>query len=118
MEKYGERTKDIFEVGDIQVDKITVKNGKYINVDLKTTDKVDHPQHYTRENAIECIEEMILVFGEEAVATFCLLNCWKYRYRAGDKNGNEDIKKSDWYMNKYRELKKEKTKYAENPYQE
>lgn len=67
---------------------------------------VNHPRHYTREGAIECIDEMVLVFGEEATATFCLLNCWKYRYRAGLKDsGYQDIEKSDWYMQKYKELK-------------
>lgn len=69
-------------------------------------DMVNSPRHYNREGAIECIDEMILVFGEVATAYFCLLNCWKYRYRAGLKNdGFEDIQKSDWYMRKYKELK-------------
>ena len=66
-----------------------------------------NPKHYKRENAMECIDEMVMVFGKEAVMNFCLCNSWKYRYRAYDKNGVEDIKKSDWYMNKYKELKKE-----------
>lgn len=65
---------------------------------------VEHPSHYNREGAIECIEEMILAFGKEKVADFCLCNAWKYRYRAADKNGIEDLKKSDWYMKKYEEL--------------
>lgn len=66
---------------------------------------VDHPKHYGREGAMECIDEMVLVFGVEATMNFCLLNSWKYRYRAADKNGAEDIEKSDWYMAKYAELK-------------
>jgi hypothetical protein len=67
---------------------------------------ISHPRHYNRENAIECIDEMELVFGLEATSHFCLLNCWKYRYRAGLKNdGYEDLEKSDWYMHKYKELK-------------
>ena len=53
---------------------------------------------------MECIDEMILVFGKEAVKHFCLCNAWKYRYRAADKNGEEDLKKSDWYLSKYKEL--------------
>ena len=67
-------------------------------------EKVDHPDHYNREYAIECIEEMFLVFGKEAVKDFCLCNIWKYRYRATDKNGEIDLEKSDWYMKKYKEL--------------
>ena len=40
----------------------------------KMTEQVNHPQHYNRENSMECIEEMILVFGKEAVKHFCLCN--------------------------------------------
>lgn len=65
---------------------------------------VEHPAHYNREGALECIDEMILIFGVEAVKNFCLCNSWKYRYRAADKNGEEDLKKSDWYLKKYKEL--------------
>ena len=66
-------------------------------------DVVNHPSHYTH-GGMECIDEMILTFGHEAVMNFCLCNVWKYRKRALHKNGIEDMKKSDWYMNKYREL--------------
>lgn len=75
--------------------------------DLKNSihdDPINHPKHYCREGGMECLEEMELVFGANAVRTFCLLNAWKYRYRAADKNGAQDLKKSDWYMQKYREL--------------
>lgn len=65
---------------------------------------ISKPKHYNREGGMECIDEMILVFGKEAVKHFCLCNAWKYRYRAADKNGEEDLKKSDWYLNKYKEL--------------
>lgn len=65
---------------------------------------VNHPTHYNREGALECIDEMVLVFGKEATMNFCLLNAWKYRYRAADKNGEEDLKKSDWYLKKVKEL--------------
>ncbi len=74
---------------------------------MKSNNNVNHPTHYNREGALECIDEMILVFGKEATITFCLLNAWKYRYRAADKNGEEDLKKSDWYLNKVAELRGE-----------
>lgn len=70
-------------------------------------DKVNHPAHYEREDAVECIDEMQIVFGTIAVMHFCLCNVWKYRYRSADKNGAEDIAKSDWYMKKYLELKQQ-----------
>ena len=65
-------------------------------------EKVNHPDHYNR--GMECIDEMIAVFGIEAVKNFCICNVWKYRYRASDKNGQEDLDKADWYMKKYVEL--------------
>ena len=72
--------------------------------ELTEVDMVNRPPHYTREDAMECIDEMELIFGGEAVKHFCLCNAWKYRYRAADKNGAEDIAKSDWYIRKYKEL--------------
>ena len=66
-------------------------------------DVVNHPNHYTY-GGMECIDEMILVFGKAAVKHFCLCNVWKYRKRALYKNKEEDLAKADWYMNKYKEL--------------
>lgn len=70
------------------------------------SETVNHPDHYNRSGAMECIDEMILAFGKEAVINFCICNAWKYRYRSSDKNGQEDIEKSDWYMNKVAELRR------------
>ena len=72
--------------------------------DQEMPDTVNHPNHYNREGAMECLDEMLLLFGRQAVMDFCRLNAWKYRYRAADKNGEEDLKKSDWYLKKYKEL--------------
>lgn len=74
-------------------------------LEVPAPDVVNHPSHYCQEGSMECIDEMVAVFGEEAVMHFCLLNVWKYRKRAVFKNGEEDLKKSDWYMKKYLELK-------------
>ena len=78
-------------------------------------EKVEHPKHYNRDGAMECIDEMILIFGKEAVKNFCICNSWKYRYRAADKNGEEDLKKSDWYLQKYKELDNEETTKFNSP---
>lgn len=67
-------------------------------------DLVNHPSHYTN-GGMECIEEMELIFGIEFTMHFCLLNAWKYRRRALYKNGQQDMDKSHWYINKYKELK-------------
>lgn len=65
---------------------------------------VNHPSHYN-QGGMECIDEMVLIFGVEATMHFCLCNAWKYRYRANAKNGKEDLEKANWYINKYKELK-------------
>lgn len=74
------------------------------NISEESVDVVNHPSHYCQEGSMECIDEMVAIFGKEAVKCFCLLNVWKYRKRAIFKNGVEDMKKADWYMKKYIEL--------------
>lgn len=77
----------------------------------KNFDNVDNPKHYNREGAMQCFDEFVAIYGAEAAKWACLFNIHKYRYRAADKNGLEDLKKSDWYMKKYIELS-ENTKSA------
>ena len=72
-------------------------------VQVRESNNVNHPKHYNM-GKYECIDEMITVFGAKTVAHFCLCNVWKYRKRAIHKNGQEDMDKADWYMNKYTEL--------------
>lgn len=68
----------------------------------KKVDMVNSPPHYQGKH--ECIDEMIALFGKEAVMAFCKCNVYKYRFRAARKNGDEDIKKAEWYMDKLMEL--------------
>lgn len=62
---------------------------------------VEHPSHYNREGSLECIWEMVLLYGIQDTMTFCKLNAHKYRSRAMDKGGKEDMKKSDFYIKFY-----------------
>lgn len=66
-------------------------------------DHVNHPCHYDT-GKFECIEVMLETQGIEAVKSFCICNAFKYLYRYANKNGLEDIKKAQWYLNKYIEL--------------
>ena len=62
---------------------------------------VDHPSHYNQPGKKECIDEMVEKFGLEVVASFCLMNAYKYLYRAGEKVDNpkeQDIAKAKWYF--------------------
>lgn len=68
-------------------------------------DVVSYPAHYAK-TSIECIDAMIETQGVEAVKAFCVCNAFKYLWRHNRKNGNEDIKKASWYLNKAVELMK------------
>ena len=60
----------------------------------------EKPKHY-RHRFQECIVEMAMVFGIEAVETFCKLNVWKYRYRV---NSEIDAIKADEYIQILKEI--------------
>ena len=86
------------EFGDMSDKAIDVFYGiafpEIATVDSKP-DNVNHPAHY--QGAHECIEIMQAMFGVEAVKAFCRCNAFKYRFRADRKNGEEDIRKAEWY---------------------
>lgn len=70
-------------------------------------DMVNNPSHYQSLDAflnIDCITAMQAAFGRYETAIFCKLNAFKYVWRASSKNGNEDIDKALWYLEKYRKL--------------
>lgn len=72
----------------------------------KKEDKVNHPSHYT-QGGIECIDAMEAALGKQVVMDFCLGNAFKYIFRCKNKNGLEDVKKANWYLNKLIELTEE-----------
>lgn len=53
---------------------------------------------YYKSHKFECLEEMRMIFGIEAVKIFCKLNIWKYRYRDGNKSDTNDSEKADEYL--------------------
>lgn len=69
----------------------------------KKHDNVNHPSHYAKGD-IECIDAMEAAYGTEAVMHFCQCNAFKYQWRFDKKNGEEDIKKAQWYQNRYMKL--------------
>lgn len=73
----------------------------------KHYEEVNHPQHYNNYD-VEVIDMMEKVFGKEATITFCKLNAFKYRMRAGTKPGqsaDKDLNKERWYLDKMNELR-------------
>lgn len=63
-------------------------------------DNVNHPSHYT-QGGVECIDAItaatVKKTGIEAV---CTANVIKYLWRYESKNGMEDVKKAQWYLNR------------------
>ena len=66
-------------------------------------DVVSKPKHYA-STSIECIDAMIETQGVEAVKHFCECNAFKYLWRHNSKNGDEDVRKASWYLNKAVEI--------------
>lgn len=73
--------------------------GRYIKLNIFKKEQVNHPAHY-QKNGRECIDVMRDQFGDKAVYWFCILNSFKYKWRAGAKIGNaydQDLAKAKWY---------------------
>lgn len=63
-----------------------------------------NPDHYKSETSLECIEAMEIIFGRDAVIDFCVCNAWKYIWRWKNKNGQEDLRKADWYLTRAHDM--------------
>lgn len=67
----------------------------------ENSNQVNHPTHYKQEGRRECIEEMRIMFGDDAVYKWAVMTAYKYRYRAGNKADNsaeQDHAKAEWYL--------------------
>ena len=74
------------------------------------TEYINHPSHYLKGGRKECIVEMEEKYGAEMTAVFCLMNAYKYLYRAGEKDGNSEMQdnlKAKWYFDYANKLIKE-----------
>ena len=70
-------------------------------------DNVNRPTHYTQGRR-ELIDIMSDTFTNEEFKGFLKCNCLKYLARYKHKNGIEDLKKADWYLNKLIEVEETK----------
>lgn len=60
-------------------------------------EKVNHPSHYGGD--IECIDALKSCLSElTGIEAFCAGNVIKYVWRYKQKNGVEDLKKAQWYL--------------------
>lgn len=87
-------------------------NGKFYNdngIEIKDSelnrDNVNHPNHYKSKNGLEAIDIMeeycMDLPGDQAISNS---NAIKYILRWHNKNGLEDLKKAQWYLNRLIDL--------------
>jgi hypothetical protein len=69
------------------------------------SDMVNHPPHYNQQG-IECIEAIHAATGE-GFEYYLQGNIMKYLWRYRYKNGNEDLNKARWYLDKLIEVRNE-----------
>lgn len=64
------------------------------------TDNVNHPSHYNN-GSVECIGAMeAATVNKSGAEAICTSNVIKYLWRYEAKNGLEDVKKAQWYINR------------------
>jgi hypothetical protein len=60
---------------------------------------VNHPPHYT-QGAVECIDALEAALGPDGFRAYCRGAALKYLWRTDLKNGQEDLQKARWYINR------------------
>lgn len=67
---------------------------------MTMAERVNHPAHYNA-GGIECIDALeAATIGLEGIEAFCTANAIKYLWRWKRKNGEEDLQKAIWYINR------------------
>ncbi len=61
-------------------------------------DNVNHPEHYTAGEGIECIEAIEAQLTPEEYRGYIKGNVAKYVWREKYKGGNESLRKAQWYL--------------------
>jgi hypothetical protein len=62
-------------------------------------DAVNHPSHYT-QGGIECLDAIEASMPAEGFQDYCKGNILKYIWRYRHKNGAEDLKKAQFYLDR------------------
>ena len=65
--------------------------------DISEPDMVNHPPHYQSESGLEVIDVIDAFLDWKSVYAGNIL---KYTLRYKNKNGHEDLKKAQWYLNR------------------
>ena len=63
-------------------------------------DNVNHPSHYT-QGKVECLDALeSATIGKSGIEAVCVSNIIKYLWRYEEKNGVEDVRKAQFYLNR------------------
>ena len=81
----------VYQDGFVPVENYTAITGE--------EDIINKPKHYTQAG-IEAIDYLKMTMPNEAFKGFLEGNVKKYMHRFRFKNGIEDLKKANWYLNK------------------
>jgi hypothetical protein len=75
-----------------------IRHLEYRRMMAEKEDMVNSPRHYN-ESGIECIDALEAMLGD-GFESYLQGNIAKYLWRYKYKNGLEDLKKAQWYLNK------------------
>lgn len=92
------------KVDDITIDNPTpqelMQKAHEVVEEAKKHDVVNHPSHYT-QGKVECIDALeSATINKRGIEAVCTANIIKYLWRYESKNGIEDVKKAQWYLQK------------------
>tara|TARA_R110000772_G_scaffold169556_1_gene281439 strand:- start:1207 stop:1464 length:258 start_codon:yes stop_codon:yes gene_type:complete len=79
-----------------------MRHMEYMKMMQEKHDMVNSPSHYN-ESGIECIDALQAMLGKD-FDSYLQGNIAKYLWRYRYKNGIEDLKKAQWYLNKLIEV--------------
>lgn len=80
-----------------------IKEGSIKESDVKLSDMVNHPPHYTK-GGIECLDAIRASMTDDEYKGYLKGNIIKYLWRYEWKNGLEDLKKAQFYQNRLIEI--------------
>ena len=85
----------------LPLDKVKLKSLTELGLTFQQnmSDVVNHPSHYT-QGVIETIDYMESCLTPEEFCGGCKMNVLKYVSREKFKNGVEDLKKAQWYLDR------------------
>lgn len=90
---------NIMLVAKDMVDVRHVANKEYVAPN-EERDMVNHPTHYN-QGKVECIDAMAAAtVNKRGIEAICVSNVIKYLFRYETKNGLEDVKKAQFYLNR------------------